>query len=377
MGPLDGIRVIELAGLGPAPFCAMLLADLGADVIRIDRPPSGASFLGLDRVNCRSRRSLALDLKNPAALELLHELVDTADVLIEGLRPGVAERLGIGPSICLERNNRLVFGRMTGWGQEGPLAPRAGHDINYIALSGALDAIGAAGSGPIPPLNLVGDFGGGALYLAMGVLAAIVERGVSGQGQVVDTAMVDGATSLMAMFYEFKAMGVWEGTRGTKLLDGGAPFYTTYETADGRHLAVGALEPEFYEEFIAGIGLEEEDLPAQYDQSGWPELRQRFSAVIATKTRAQWVEVFANTDACVSPVLAINEVGEHDHMVARQALIDVGGVTQPAPAPRFSRSSTAVPRIAPLPGEHSDEVLAELGRTPEQIAVLRAGGAIL
>jgi alpha-methylacyl-CoA racemase len=377
MGPLDGIRVIELAGLGPAPFCAMLLADLGADVIRIDRPPSGASFLGLDRVNCRSRRSLALDLKNPAALELLLELVEWADVLIEGLRPGVAERLGFGPEMCLGRNGRLVYGRMTGWGQDGPLAARAGHDINYISLTGALDAIGGPGAGPVPPLNLLGDFGGGALYLAMGILAAIVERGVSGKGQVVDTAMVDGATSLMAMFYEFKAMGLWEGARGTNLLDGGAPFYTTYQTADGEHLAVGALEPEFYAEFIAGIGLDDDNLPAQYDSSGWPELRQRFAAVIATKTRAQWIEVFANTDACVTPVLAMNEAQHHEHVAARQTFIDVGGVTQPAPAPRFSRSHPEAPRISPRPGEHSEQILAELGRTPDEIAALRADGAVL
>lgn len=376
MGPLEGLRVVELAGLGPAPFCAMLLADLGAAVIRVDRPPSGASFLGLDRVNCRNRRSLALDLKIPVALDLLLELVDEADVLIEGLRPGVAERLGFGPDTCLTRNPGLVYGRMTGWGQEGPLAPRAGHDINYISLSGALDAVGIAGEQPVPPLNLVGDFGGGALYLAMGVLAAIVERGVSGRGQVVDSAMVDGATSLMAMFYEFRALGVWEGARGTNLLDGGAPFYATYETADGLYLAVGALEPEFYAQFIAGLGLDG-DLPAQYDRSGWPELRLRFARAIASKTRAEWEEIFAETDACVSPVLSMSDAGDNDHVAARRTLIDVGGVTQPAPAPRFSRSQPAMPKPAPRPGEHSEEILAELGRTPEQIATLRAEGAVL
>ena len=377
MGPLDGTRVIELAGLGPAPFCAMLLADLGADVIRIDRPPSEASFLGLDRVTCRNRRSLALDLKAGDALDVLLELIDSADVLIEGLRPGVAERLGFGPDTCLDRNPRLVYGRMTGWGQDGPLAPRAGHDINYIALTGALDAIGDPGGAPVPPLNLVGDFGGGALYLAMGILAALVERSSSGQGQVVDTAMIDGATSLMSMFYEFKAMGVWEGARGTNLLDGGAPFYTTYKTADGGYVAVGALEPAFYADFVAGLGLDERDIPAQYDVAGWPELQRRFAAVIATKTRAEWTELFADSDACVSPVLPMSEVGEHDHVAKRSTLIDLDGVTQPAPAPRFSRSQPNTPKVAPQPGEHSEEILAELGRTSDQITALRASGAVL
>jgi alpha-methylacyl-CoA racemase len=377
MGPLDGIRVIELAGLGPAPFCAMLLADLGADVVRVDRPPSGASFLGLDRVNCRNRRSIALDLKNPQALALLLDLIDTADVLIEGLRPGVAERLGFGPEVCLERNERLVYGRMTGWGQDGPLAQTAGHDINYIALSGALDAIGTAEAGPVPPLNLVGDFGGGALYLAMGILAAIVERQQSGQGQIVDAAMVDGATSLMAMFHEFRTMGIWREERGANLLDGGAPFYTTYRTADGGYVAVGALEPQFYAEMVEGLGLDIGDLPGQYDQSRWPELRNRLAAAFAVRTRAEWTRVFAGTDACVTPVLSMTDAQHDDHIAARNSLIEVDGGVQPAPAPRFSRSDLETPTGMPASGAHSEEVLAELGFDADRIADLRAGGAIL
>jgi alpha-methylacyl-CoA racemase len=375
MGPLDGIRVLEMAGIGPVPFCAMLLADLGAEVIRVDRPPSSGSLLGLDRINCRSRRSIGLDLKHSDAVAVLLDLVATADVLIEGLRPGVAERLGFGPEVCLERNEQLIYGRMTGWGQEGPLAARAGHDLNYIALTGALDAIGA--DQPVPPLNLVGDFGGGALYLAMGVLAALVERQRSGRGQVVDAAMVDGVTSLMAMFYELRAIGVWEGARGSNLLDGGAPFYSVYATADGKYMAVAALEPEFYGELLEMLGLDSATLPQQYDQPGWSDLRQQFAAVFATRTRAQWAEVFAGSDACVTPVLSIGETTADAHLAARGSLIDVGGEVQPAPAPRFSRSIAGSPTPAPSPGEQTVEVLQELGLTAARISELRATGAVL
>lgn len=374
MGPLDGIRVVEMAGIGPAPFCAMLLADLGADVIRVDRPSTGRGLPGLDRVNCRNRRSVGLDLKHPDGVRVLLELLAGADVLIEGLRPGVAERLGFGPDVCLNRNQRLVYGRMTGWGQTGPRAKQAGHDLNYISLTGALHAIG--GEEPIPPLNLVGDFGGGAMYLAFGVLAALVERERSGHGQVVDAAMVDGATSLMAMFYEFTAMGLWSEERGQNLLDGGAPFYTVYETADGEHVAVAALEPQFYAEFLRVLGLDASDLPAQYDRAGWPRLRETFGRVLMKRPRAEWATLFADSDACVTPVLSMGEAVVDDHLTARRTHVEVEGEVQPAPAPRFSRSQPSPPAASPEPGEHTTEVLLEVGLAQARIDELRAAGVV-
>lgn len=377
MGPLRGIRVIEMAGLGPAPFCAMLLADLGADVIRVDRPRKGSGLSGLERVTCRNRRSIALDLKKSDAVEILLTLVTTADVLIEGFRPGVAERLGFGPDVCLDRNPRLVYGRMTGWGQEGPLRDSAGHDINYISLTGALDAVGSAGGAPVPPLNLVGDFGGGSLYLAMGVLSGLVERETSGRGQVVDVAMTDGAASLMTLFYELQARGMWQGERGSNLLDGGAPFYDTYRTADDRYVAVGSLEPQFFAQLLEGLDLDAAKLPAQYDVEGWPELRREFTTRFATRTRDDWVDIFAGTDACVTPVLAMTEAPLHQHNHERQTFLDVDDVTQPAPAPRFSRSAPDPPTRAPGVGEHTDSVLDELGISPQQIQRLRQTGAVL
>lgn len=375
MGPLNGIRIIELAGLGPGPFCAMLLADLGAEVIRVDRPGE-SGLLGLDRVMRRNRRSLGLDLKHPAALAVLLDLITTGDVLIEGLRPGVAERLGFGPDICLGRNEGLIYGRMTGWGQDGPLRDRAGHDINYIALSGALDAIGSGGGKPMPPLNLLGDFGGGALYLAMGILAALVERSVSGRGQVIDAAMIDGSASLMTMFYEFKAMGMWEGERGTNLLDGGAPFYDTYETADGGHVAVGPLEPQFYAEFLELLGLSDIDPAAQYDSSSWPGLRQRIAEAFLTRPRDDWSSVFANSDGCVGPVLSMAEAPSHPHNIDRKVFVSVDGVVQPAPAPRFSRSVSGMPTAPPRPGQQTDAILGELGIDGQRRADLRRDGAV-
>jgi alpha-methylacyl-CoA racemase len=375
MGPLTGVRVIELAGIGPAPFCGMLLADLGADVVRIDRP-AGTELLGLDRLMSRNKRSIVLDLKQEEAVDVLLKMTDEADVLIEGLRPGVAERLGIGPDICLGRNPRLVFGRMTGWGQHGPLSPRAGHDINYIALAGALDAIGARGGPPLPPLNLVGDFGGGALYLALGVMGALIERDRSGCGQVIDAAMTDGVASLLTMFHELAAAGWWGGQRGTNLLDGGAPFYATYETADGRFMAVGALEPHFYEQFLSGLGLDPADLPPQYDREGWPALRERIAAQFLTGTRSHWSRVFAEVDACVTPVLALDEAPQHPHNIARSSYVKVAGVTQAAPAPRFSRSESPPPRPAPIRGEHTDQILDELDLPHDVISRLRASGAV-
>jgi len=353
----------------------MLLADMGADVVRIDRP-GGSSFLGLDRVMCRNRRSLGLNLKDPAALNLLLDLVASSDVLIEGLRPGVAERLGFGPEACRARNAGLVYGRMTGWGQDGPLRNRAGHDINYIALTGALDAIGPAGGRPVAPLNLVGDFGGGALYLAMGILAALVERSVSGLGQVVDAAMVDGAASLMTMFYEFKSMGMWEGDRGTNLLDGGVPFYDTYETADGGFMAVGPLEPQFYAEFLQLIGLSDVDPAGQYDPATWSALRDRIATAFLDRTRDEWASVFGESDACTWPVLSMAEAPHHPHNDARGVFVSVDGVVQPAPAPRFSRTTSESPERAPHPGEHTELILGELGVTADEVAVLRSAGVV-
>ena len=375
MGPLTGIRIVELAGLGPAPFCAMLLADLGADVIRVDRPP-GAGLAGFDRITARNRRSLGIDLKQSSGVDLLLQLVASVDVLIEGFRPGVAERLGFGPDICLERNPRLVYGRMTGWGQEGPLASRAGHDINYISLTGALYAIGSEGGKPVPPLNLVGDYGGGALYLAMGILAALVERSVSGTGQVVDAAMTDGTNSLMTFFHEFRERGFWGNERGANLLDGGAPFYTTYESADGGYVAVGALEPQFFAELLDVLGIDRAGYPAQYDPAGWPELRRQLGEAFRERTRDEWARVFADSDACVTPVLSMEEAVRHPQATERNAFVEVDGLDQPGVAPRFSRSQPAPPEGTPAIGEHTDEVLAELGLESEQIVALRAAGTV-
>jgi alpha-methylacyl-CoA racemase len=374
MGPLSGIRIIELASLGPGPFGAMLLGDLGADVIRVDRP-GRTDPLGLDRLTCRNRRSIGLNLKSKEGIGVLLDLINTADVLVEGLRPGVVERLGLGPEVCRDRNPGLVYARMTGWGQEGPLRERAGHDINYIALSGALDAIGPARGKPTPPLNLVGDFGGGALYMVMGVLAALVERSSSGFGQVVDAAMVDGTTSLMTMFYEFKAMGLWEGDRGTNLLDGGAPFYDTYETAGGGWMAVGALEPQFFALLLERLGI---DFAAadQYDRTRWPELRDLIAAAFLARTREEWIDEFADSDACAWPVLSMAEAPTHRFNSERQVFVDVDGVFQPAPAPRFSRTSLQPPRSAPEPGEHTEPILQMIGLDSERIRALHEAGAV-
>lgn len=376
MGPLTGFRILEIAGLGPAPFCAMLLSDLGAEVVRVDRlAPPGRGVLDVDpRLDLlqRGRRSLAVDLKHPRGAETVLRLVEKADALIEGFRPGVAERLGIGPEDCLARNPRLVYGRMTGWGQEGPLASAVGHDIDYIALSGALHAIGRAGEKPVLPLNLVGDFGGGALYLAVGILSALLEASRSGQGQVVDAAMVDGAASLLTMFYGMSAAGTWFDERGVNLLDGGSPFYDTYETADGKYLAVGALEPRFYAELLRLTGLEGEELPEQADLFRWPELRQRFAEVFRQRTRDEWCAILEGTEACVAPVLSLSEAPKHPHMAARGTFVEVDGVTQPAPAPRFSRTPGAIQRPPEPPGASTDEVLSGWGFAAEEIERLRA-----
>ncbi|KOU59810.1 carnitine dehydratase [Streptomyces sp. MMG1533] len=355
-GPLDGLRVLELAAIGPVPHTAMLLADLGADVLRVERS-GGTDRGGIgDELLLRGRRTVRIDLKSAEGRELALRLAARADVLLEGMRPGVAERLGVGPAHCHARNPALVYGRATGWGQDGPLAERAGHDINYIALTGALHAIGPADGGPVPPLNLLGDFGGGSLFLALGVLAALWERGRSGQGQTVDAAMVDGASVLMQMVWSLRAAGRWRDARGANRLDGGAPFYGTYACADGRWIAVGALEPHFYAQFLEGLGLSGEPLPEQSDPAGWPVLRARFAEVFASRPRDAWLAVFAGTDACVSPVLSLAEVADHPHIAARSTVVDRGGVRQAAPAPRFSRTAPTTPP-PPVAGD-GDSALA-------------------
>ena len=381
MGPLEGIRVIELASLAPAPFGCMILSDLGAEVLRVERPEHcGAGRPAPVDPLTRGRTSIGLNLKDPAGLELLLQLVQGADVLVEGFRPGVAERLGFGPEVCAERNRGLVFARMTGWGQDGPLASTAGHDIDYIGISGALHPIGRAGERPVPPLNLVGDFGGGGMLLAIGILAALTERQRSGTGQVVDAAMVDGSALLTSFIYGLRARGGWRDERGVNLLDGGAPFYDTYQTADGKYVAVGALEPQFYAALLAGLGLTGAELPAQLDPAGWPELRARFTAIFGQRTRDEWVAVFAGTDACVAPVLSPAEAADHPHNQARGVFAEIGGVRQPAPAPRFSRSEVPTPAAPVRPGTDTDAVLGSgdwrIGLGPAEIAQLRARGGV-
>jgi alpha-methylacyl-CoA racemase len=367
------VKVVEIAGLGPAPFGAMVLADLGADVVVVDRT---AQAVGADpesvkhNVYGRGRRSVAVDLKADGGAEVVRRLADGADVFVEGFRPGVAERLGIGPDVLCERNPRLVYGRMTGWGQDGPLAQKAGHDIDYIALAGPLAHIGRRGQPPTPPLNLVGDFGGGGMLLALGVCAALVERSVSGRGQVVDAAMVDGAALLLAPVFPTYAMGYWNPDRGTNWLDSGSHFYDTYECADGGYVAVGAIEPQFYAQLLVGLALDGEDLPDQNDEAGWPTMKERFAAIFATRTRDEWLEVFADLDACVAPVLTMGEVADDPHIAARQTYVDRDGVVQPAPAPRFDRTPAALDRPPAPAGHHTDEVLTEWGFTADEVAAL-------
>ena len=380
MGPLTGLRVVELASIGPGPLCAMLLADLGAEVIRIDRTEPSGLGVPMDvkfEVSGRNRRSVALDIKQPAGRDAAQRLIDRADVLIEGFRPGVAERLGLGPEACQARNPGLVFGRMTGFGQTGPLSQAAGHDLNYIALTGALHAMGGKEK-PIPPLNLVGDYGGGALYLAFGILAAVFERSRSGQGQVVDAAMVDGASSLMSIFFGMAASGAWNvHERAANLLDGGAPFYDTYATGDGQWVSIGSLEPKFFAELVQRIGLDTGYLKRQYDRRCWLEMRVDITRLIAAKSRDEWSALLEGTDVCFAPVLRIDEVAQHPHAVARAAYIDIGGVTQPAPAPRFSRSQPTHPTAPVKPGTHTDSILAEAGFSADEIAALRNAGVAI
>jgi alpha-methylacyl-CoA racemase len=363
-GPLSGLKVIEMPAIGPAPFCGMLLADLGADVLRIDR--TGDVDLGLPvepkyELLGRGKRSLALDLKDPQAIALVLDLISKADVLIEGFRPGVMERLGLGPDAALAKNPKLVYGRMTGWGQDGPMAMAAGHDINYIALTGALHAIGHKDGKPVPPLNLVGDFGGGSLYLAMGILAALFERQQSGKGQVIDAAMVDGAASLMTLFYGLKGAGLWNDTRGANMLDSGAPWYDTYDCRDGGHVAIGSIEGKFYAELIEKLGLDPAILPKQHDRKRWPSLRAAIAAAFRTKTRDEWCAIMEGSDICFAPVLGLDEAPQHPHMAARETFTAPDGVVQPAPAPRFSRTPGGIARKPPTRGEGGEQALADWG----------------
>ncbi len=380
-GPLSGVKIIEMAGIGPGPFCSMLLSDMGADIIRIDRKSAkgGAKFKegAKFEIGARGRRSVALDLKKPESVEAVLKLVEKADALTEGFRPGVMERLGLGPDVCLKRNPRLVFGRMTGWGQDGPLSQAAGHDINYIALTGALRSIGRKGEKPMHPLNLVGDFGGGALYLAMGVCAALYEAKVSGKGQVIDVAMTEGAASLMSMFYGMRAAGIWNDEVGTNLLDSGSHFYDSYECADGEYVCLGSIEPQFYAELLEKTGLTDDpDFQQQHNREKWPELKERLIALFKTKTRDEWNAIMEGTDICYAPVLSLEEAPRHAHNVHRQAFVELGGVVQPAPAPRFSRTQSEIQGPPPFIGQHSEEALADWGIAADEIAALKESEAI-
>jgi len=374
VGPLTGIKVIELAGIGPGPFCGMMLADMGAEVIRVDRT-GGRSSRGRD-VLARGRKSIAVDLKSESGKEVILKLCESSDALFEGFRPGVTERLGLGPEDCMARNPKLVYGRMTGWGQEGPMSQAAGHDINYISLAGALHAIGAKGEKPVPPLNLVGDFGGGGMVLAFGLVCAILEARNSGRGQVVDTAMVDGAAILMAMFFSMQASGLMTHERGSNMLDGGAHFYDTYETSDGKFISIGSIEPQFYALLLEKAGLDTDEFSAQMDQSRWPEYKDKLTHVFKSKTRDEWCEIMEGSDVCFAPVLSLAEVANHPHNKVRNAFLELDNVLQPAPAPRFSRTEVGLthgPRIA---GEDTAEVLADAGYGMREIESLVASGAV-
>ena len=379
MGPLQGLKIIELAGIGPCPMCAMLLAELGADVVRVDRVTD--SGLGIDmapeyHLLNRSRPSIAVDLKHPGGVETVLRLVDGADALIEGFRPGVTERLGLGPEDCAARNPRLVYGRATGWGQDGPLAKAAGHDLNYIALTGALSAIGRRGAPPTPPHNLVGDFGGGALYLALGVVAALHEARESGQGQTVDAAMIDGAASLMTSAYALRAAGISDGPRGENILDSGAHFYDVYETSDGQYVSIAPVEPKFYAELLDRIGLDPGDAPHSADRADWPASKARLAALFRTRTRDEWREILEGTDACFAPVLGMDEAHRHPHNAARGTFVERDGIVQPNAAPRFERTPGGIRCSPPAPGSGTRAVLADWGFAPAEIDDLAARGVI-
>ncbi len=378
-GPLTGLKIIEIAGIGPGPFTAMMLADMGADVVRVDRSQNvsgGDPATPPGDISNRGRRSIGVDLKHPDGVEAVLSLVERADGLIEGFRPGVMERLGLGPDDVAARNPKLVYGRMTGWGQDGPYAPTAGHDINYIALAGALDPIGRRGQAPVPPLNLVGDFGGGGMLLAFGMACGLLSAQRTGKGQVVDAAMVDGAAVLTTMFHAFRGMGIWEDERGTNLLDTGAHFYDVYETSDGKYVSIGSIEPQFYAELLRLTGLEGEELPWQHDKGQWPAMKERLAEIFKAKTREEWCDLMEGTDVCFAPVLSLGEAPQHPHNVQRGTFLELDGVVQPAPAPRFSGTPASVQRPPAHAGQHTDEVLSEWGLDDDRIAKLREAGAI-
>src|ERR1700686_2111915 len=379
MGVLSGYKIVEFAGIGPAPMCAMLLSDMGAEVLRLQRPEDPSLAIHTEsKYNLlgRGRRSVAIDLKRREGTELALKLIERADALLEGFRPGVMERLGLGPDVCQARNPRLVYGRMTGWGQEGPLALAAGHDINYIALTGALHAIGRRGEAPVPPLNLVGDFGGGGLYLALGVVAGLLEVQKSGKGQVVDSAMVDGAASLLTAIYGMHASGMWSDKRGENILDTGAHFYEVYETKDGEYVSIGSIEAKFYAELLKRSGLEGQEMPRQMDRKAWPDLKEKFSALFKAKTRDEWCKIMEGSDICFAPVLSMAEAPSHPHNQVRGTFVEVEGVVQPGPAPRFSRTPSKIQRPPAKPGEHTEEALREWGFSAAELEKLRGAGAI-
>jgi alpha-methylacyl-CoA racemase len=377
MGPLEGIKIIEMGGIGPGPFSAQMLADMGADIIRVERWGNPQRMLEPKHdVWHRGRRSISINLKKPEGVEAFLKMVEQADALIEGFRPGVMEKLGLGPDDCLDRNPKLIYGRMTGWGQEGPLAMAAGHDINYIALAGALHAIGRPGENPVPPLNLLGDLGGGGLLLAFGIVCALLEAQKSGKGQVVDAAMVDGAAILMGFFFGAWGAGIWTNDRGTNLLDGGAHFYDTYETADGKWISVGSIEPQFYALLIEKAGLDDPDFQIQMDPSEWPQLKEKIAATFKTKTREEWCEIMEGSDVCFAPVLTFEEAINHPHNVERKTFVDVEGAMQPAPAPRFSRTQPEIRGPASAPGSDTETALLAWGFEESEIDALKAADAI-
>ena len=375
MGPLKGLKIIEMAGIGPGPFCGMVLADLGVEIIRVDRASAIGTGSKQDAAN-RGKKSIAVDLKSEEGVEVVLKLVETADAIFEGFRPGVMERLGLGPDVCSARNERIVFGRMTGWGQEGPLANAAGHDINYISLTGALAAIGRPGSPPVPPLNLIGDFGGGGMLLALGLLAALLESKESKKGQVVDAAMTDGSALLMTMIYSMYSSGMWKTSMGSNLLDGGSHFYDTYECKDGKFISLGSIEPQFYALLCQIAELDESIFGKQMSRDSWPEQKEAIKKIILDKTRDEWCELMEGTDVCFAPVLDMSEAPKHPHNVERKTFIDLEGVTQPAPAPRFSRTEPEVVSSPSIVGEHTDEVLTSIGFSDEDINTLKTSGAV-
>ena len=375
MGPLAGIKVVEMAAIGPGPFCAMMLSDMGAEVIRIDRLNQKGSG-HRSNVLYRGRKSMAVDLKNPGGVSLTLELIEKADVLVEGFRPGVMERLGLGPDVCLKKNPKLVYGRMTGWGQDGPLSQAAGHDINYISVAGALGAMGYSDRPPPPPLNLIGDFGGGAMYLLAGILAAIIERNTSGQGQIIDTAMTDGTASLLSAFFGYMDMGMWTSQRYSNRLDGGSYYYCSYECKDGKYISIGSLEPQFYALLLEKCKIVDESFKEQFDQEAWPVKKEKMIEVFKSKTRDEWCSIMEGTDVCFAPVLDLEEAPAHPHNKARNTYIEFNGVIQPAPAPRFSRTQGKIQSAPALAGEHTDEILANWGINAEEIEELKNAGAI-